>query len=79
MTDLTDFLDNPIAPKPACNVEKWLAKQDDDVRLAFKKSLLNPEWSTSALNKGLHDFGLAVSDETLRKHRSGSCRTSGPI
>jgi hypothetical protein len=79
MTDLTDFLSQPIIVKPPCNVEKWLAKQDADAVLAFKKAVLNPEWSIAALNKGLHDFGLAVSDETIRKHRNGSCRVCGPL
>ena len=79
MTDLTDFLSKPPVREVPCNVKKWLADQDEESRLAFKKAILNPEWSISMLNTGLHKFGLAVSDETLRRHRNQDCRTCGPF
>jgi len=79
MTDLTDFLSNPPKSEGRCNISKWLSEQDDESRESFVKALLNPEWSIASLCIGLRKFGLHTSDETLRKHRNGMCRTCGPF
>jgi hypothetical protein len=79
MTDLTDFLATPPTRLVPCKFGEWLGSLSEDEQVSVKKAVLNPEWSLAALATGLKDYGLPIGEEAIRKHRTGACRTCGPI
>lgn len=78
MTELTDILAKPLAPR-ACKFSLWIESLPDVEQKAVVDALANPDWTTRGLTTTLRKFGASSDEKTVSRHRKNECEICGPV